>query len=217
MLMDIAPSMTGKYIAIILAITVPFLILAILHYFYRYQADKGRSDRLKAVIATLALAGILISATYFVIEDRRKEELVTLDYRAILTTNHTSEGVVWIPVSSNSEIQDALRVTKGKGTIVLMETEHGLALRIEYVGNVTVRGSIESFEYFAVWQLTMKRTERSEWVWAGYDPAPGEVGNVSIKIEVWRDSKCSSVSEEVGTYLVEGWDEYSFAYSETDC
>jgi hypothetical protein len=214
MLMEISPNMTGMYIAIILAITVPFLILAILHYFYRYRADKVRSDRLMTVIATLALAGILISATYFVIEDRRKEELVTLDYRAVLTTKNTSEGVVWVPVSANSEIQDALRVTKGKGTIVLMETEHGLALRIEYEGDVTVRGSIESFEYFAVWQLTMKRTDWDDRTWAGFDPAPGEVGNVSIKIEVWRDSLYSRVGEGVNAYLVEGWDEYSCVHWE---
>ena len=216
MLMDADPTMPDKYIVVFLAIAVPLLILALLHYFYRYQADKDKKDRLRAVIMALALSGILLSASYIAIEDKRKEELVTLDYRAILTTNHTSEGVVWVPVSSNSEMQDALRVTKGKGTINLVETEHGLALRIEYEGNVTVRGYLESFEYFAVWQLTMKSAEWYEYVWADYDPAPGEVGNVSIKIEVWRESLYSGVDEEVNAYLVEGWDEYPYAYSETD-
>ncbi len=216
MLMDVAPSMAAKLIVIFLAVAVPLLILGLLHYFYRYQADRDRKDRLRAVIMALALSGILLSASYIAIEDKRKEELVTLDYRAILTTNHTSEGVVWVPVCSNSEMQDALRVTKGKGTIDLVETEHGLALRIEYEGNVTVRGHLESFEYFAVWQLTMKHAEWSEWVWAGYDPAPGEVGNVSIKIEVWWESLYSGVDEEVNAYLVEGWDEYPYAYWETD-
>ncbi len=216
MLMDVAPSMTAKYIVIFLAIAVPLLILALLHYFYRYQADKDRTDRLRAVIAALALAGILVTVSYIAIEEDRKEDLVTLDYRAVITTNSTSEGVVWIPVSANTQMQDALRVTKGQGTIDLVQTEHGLALRIEYEGNLTVRGSLEAYEYFENWELTLKSEEWDERIWAGHEPGIEAPGEVAIEVEVWRDSLYSGVGEDLDTSLVDGWEYYPFEYWEYD-
>ena len=214
MLMDVVPSMTAKYIVVFLAVAIPLLILAFLHYFYRYQADKDRADRLRAVIMALALAGILLTVSYIAIEEDRKENLVTLDYRAVLTTNGTSEGVVWVPVSANTEMQDALRVTKGQGTIDLVETEHGRALRIEYEGNLTVRGSLEAYEYFDNWKLTMKSEEWDDRIWAGHDPAPGDAGDVAIEVEVWRDSLYSGAGEDLDTSLVDGWEHYEFQYWE---
>jgi small nuclear ribonucleoprotein (snRNP)-like protein len=157
-----------------------------------------------------------VTVSYIAIEENRKEDLVTLDYRAVLTTNDTSAGVVWIPVSANTQMQDALLVTKGQGTLDLVQTEHGLALRIEYEGNLTVRGSLEAYEYFENWELTLKSEEWDERIWAGHEPGIEAPGEVAIEVEVWRDSLYSGVGEDLDTSLVDGWEYYPFEYWEYD-
>jgi hypothetical protein len=208
MLLDAAQNPYIPLFSVVTVLAAVFLVSAAGRMILRYRREGDPTD-MKWAAAMIAATVIIVGAmAYIVIEQETKESRVTLYYSVEIETNSTAKGVVWVPVTLDEDLQDALGLVSGTGAFDLVETEHGLALMLEYEGNVTIRGKVEMFEYPDDWGLSMR--DGNVMVWARLEGDPGSLGDVVVHVYASRSSWNGGTGEVVRTDLDEGWGRYQF-------
>jgi len=118
------------------------------------QGRRGRQRAIAAVIVVLMVTLSVYMGAIFV-EYRGWADRRELDYALNLTAPDNSSGVLWLPVSRNRDMQEAIAVVGGNGSVAMEATVHGTALVLRYRGNVSVEGVLVTWEGFEDWKLTM--------------------------------------------------------------
>jgi len=133
---------------------------------------RGRRNRLIAAIAILSVLlmfGLCIEI-YLYVDNQYKTKYQSLDYSISLTSLSAKSELVYLPISQNSNLQNRLYIESGTGTMEIISTSYGTALKINFTNDIEVRGEIGSFSDFASYSLTMvNQTRRNETLWWLYD------------------------------------------------
>ncbi len=90
-----------------------------------------------------------------------------------------------------------------------METEHGRALRLEFRGDVTVKGEITLDHPVDDWEPTMFNNDTRRSVWISMEPAGAWKGIVVLDLDLGNyNLPGHDALYQIDTTLVEGWDLY---------
>ncbi|UCC92352.1 MAG: hypothetical protein JSW25_06670 [Thermoplasmata archaeon] len=171
---------------------------------------KGEGDRrtllVVMVVLMVAMAGY---TTWLVLDYREWTDTRELEYSLNVTAPPDAIGVLMVPVTVNKDLRDALEVSPG-GSMELVDTENGEALRVVFQGNVTVRGHLVAREEFEAYDLTMEAQGHLPGTyryWFHFDGDAATNGTVEIELELVHNSIYKYESFRAGVRLDEGWTE----------
>lgn len=185
-----------------------------------YRKGKGGSTRPMVIIVMAVLIVALVGySTWLYVDYQEWMGTQELEYTLNVTMAEPVQGVLYLPVSVNTILQEALEVDSDNGSITIVETARGLALRLEFTGNVTVHAWLERPGDFLDFHLTMldeRHHETSRYHWVGLDTGGMPNGTVSVEFMLEQHSfdhdEWSWVSEEVD----EGWESYKVHFEYYD-
>jgi len=190
-----------------LVAVVSVIILTIWMLSTAMEWKKEGTEKAKRRMMTLLVTIIVISATTASIYIYIDQNSARYDYTASVTTDQS--GVVHIPVTYDEELQDQLRVTSGLGSISIVDTEHGRALRIEFSGNVTVNGRIVRDDRLDDGGLTMLNDTRGIWAWVNLEIDGDLESHVDLDIDLDNANVPGhDQGYEMEDRLEVGWDVY---------
>ncbi len=184
------------------------LILLIVEAEHRWKA-KG-VERAKTATYALLTAFIVVTAStaVFIIAVELQGDRREYVYSATLE-NRDRVGVVLLPVSGNEALQDRIAVTSGDGEVSIVETEHGRALRLEFRGDVTVKGRITLDHPVDDWGPTMFNYDSRRSAWISMEPGGAWMGIVVLDLDLGNyNLPGHDALYQIDTTLVEGWDLY---------
>ena len=195
------------YVAITFLVTVILIITAI--EINRRWKEKN-PKRAKKVVYGLLVAVIVISASTAVFYTLVEQQGTHFEYEYIATVlDEDKQGVMYIPVCVNEELQERLRVIEGDGTMSIVDTEHGRALRLEFEGEVTVRGQMIKDNRLNDWSWTMQTGSRDFEAWANLELENIENGTVEVRLGLITDIVPGHDGRiYLHDTLKEGWDIY---------
>ena len=171
-------------VATIVVLVVVVLIILFIGAEHKWKKKDSRSAKLAAI--GLLIAIIVISAStavvYVMIEEQGTQ--YEYDYTATVDGGNVG-GVVHIPISLNGELQGELEVTSGDGTLSIVDTEHGRALRLEFLGPVTVEGRIIKDHRIDDWEPTMLNESWDAIAWSNLEREGVGNGTVVLDWTLW--------------------------------
>jgi hypothetical protein len=137
-------------LVVVLILTLAFLLVPKLVQ-YRKEGKRNQAMAMAVISVLVMVLGVYGGAVYSEYYDwsHRTE----LEY--VLTIVTEGEGTLYVPVSNNRELEGSLYFEEGNGSLSVQRWSHGLALKVEYAGNTTVRGRIVTVEDPGDWELTM--------------------------------------------------------------
>jgi hypothetical protein len=202
--------MVMPFIALILLV----LLIVFVKNWDDWKRERSQRARKKARVMMVTMIVIIASITslYTWVDLHRYR----YNYIASVNAGNLS-GVVYLPVSTNEELQDEIGLVSGDGRLSIEDTEYGRALRIEFSGSVKVEGRIVKSNHLDDWELTMcNDTRRCRNIWVYLELNGGMNGSVDIGVGV---EKVVVPGHDEGydlrTPLVEGWNTYRLtAYTE---
>lgn len=161
------------------------VFLAMLTLWAEDRWRKRDTRRAKVVFAGLLVATIVATAStvlfaaLVVDQGDRYEYVYTATVECIGGT-----GVVYIPVSLNTELQKRIRVESGDGSVEVVETEHGTALMMTFRGSLSVEGRMVKDHPVGDWGPTMLDAIRDDMAWACLEEGDGWNGTASIDLKI---------------------------------
>ena len=185
-----------------------------------YRKGKGGSTRPMVIMVMAVLIAALVGYSAWLYTDYQ-EWMGTqeLEYTLNVTMDEPVQGVLYVPITVNTDLQEALEVDSGNGSITIEETARGLALRIEFTGNVSVHGLLKRPEDFQDFHLTMldgRHFEYSRYHWVGLDTGGMPNGTVSVEYMLehhrFDHDEWYWTSQEVD----EGWESYKVTFEYFD-
>jgi hypothetical protein len=171
---------------------------------------RGEGDR-KGIVVVMVVLMLVVGGytTWLVLDYREWTDTRELEYSLNITAPDGAIGVLHVPVTVNEDLRDALEVSPG-GSMELVDTEHGRALRVVFSGNVTVHGHLEAREEFDPYDLTMESTGHLPGTyryWFHFDGDTATNGTVGVELELVHSSIYKYESFQVDLQLEEGWSE----------
>ena len=142
-----------------------------------------------------------------------------LEYTLNVTMSDPVHGVLYVPISVNTALQGALEVDSDNGSITIEETPMGLALRVEFTGNVTVHARLERLGEFQDFHLTMldeRHLAASRYHWVGLDTGGMPNGTVSVEFMLEQHSFDHAEWSWASMEVDEGWESYKVTFEYYD-
>jgi hypothetical protein len=172
---------------------------------------RGDGDRRSTIVVMMLVLILAMGGytTWLVLDYQEWTDTRTLDYSLNVTAPEGSFGVVFVPVTVNEDLQEALEVSDGD-SVDLVDTEYGVALRVVFSGNASVHGHLESREVFDDYQLTMVSKEHLEGThryWFNFDGDEATNGTVEVDLSLVHSSIYLYESYKADLHLDEGWSE----------
>jgi hypothetical protein len=151
------------------------------------------------VIALIALAFVLAGYfVYSIIGVERVERSQSYEYKMHVIPDGNGNYTLYVPIIINedesvSELTEDMHITKGDATYEIIDTEHGLALKIEGNEEVIIESSTKEqipFPYLSMLNETIDRSETTGGVdfWVFYDKSNGS-GNITLSVQLSTQSE----------------------------
>ncbi len=188
---------------------VVLLFLLFLPKVIELRRGDGGSRRLLVVVMAVLMVSVGAYTAWLVLDYREWTGTRELDYTLNITAPDDAIGVVLVPVTVNRDLREALSVSPG-GSIEVVETEHGEALRVVFQGNVTVRGRLERMGEFDDYQLTMVSTQHlpgTHRYWFHFEGDESTNGTVGVELALVHNSIYLYESYKADLELEEDWSE----------
>ena len=188
---------------------VVLLFLLLLPKVSELRRGEGGSRRLPVVVMVVLMVAVGGYTTWLVLDYREWTETRELEYSLNITAPDGAIGVVMVPVTENADLREVLEVTPG-GSIEIVDTEHGEALRVVFSGNVTVSGRLEWREEFDEYRPTMLSDAHlpgTHRYWFHFDGDEATNGTVGVEMVLVHNSIYLHESFKADLDLREGWSE----------
>ena len=189
---------------------VVLLFLLLVPKLVEWRRGEGDSKALLVVVMTILIIVVASYTTWLVLDYREWTGTRELDYSLNITAPQGAIGVVMVPITFNADLQEALEVSPG-GAIEIVDTEYGMALRVVFSGNVTVRGHLEWRKEFNDYRLTMENQEHlpgTNRYWFHFDGDETTNGTVGVELSLVHNSIYKYESYQVDLVMGEGWSEH---------
>jgi hypothetical protein len=163
------------------------------------------------------IASLIFTALFFVVGIFVFNGGTTLEYEVTIHTSSDNEIVVFVPAPVEQRLREELTI-KGAGTMSIVPTEHGEALKIVFRGNVTVRSRVDGRGSLQDGGLTMEE-QTSHSVWMGLENQDN--GTQEVRIDLHNDhyrvewGRGYGHGDSVEAALHNGWDTYLIRKSMT--
>ena len=157
------------------------------------------------IITALMLATLILAVDILIIRGG-----TTLEYEVAIHTSSDNESVVFVPIPVEQRLREGLAIN-GDGTMSIVPTEHGEALKIVFRGNVTVRSRVDGWGGLHYGGLTMEE-QTSHSVWIGLEDLGN--GTQEVGIDLHNDYHRGEWGvgyghgDHVEASLHTGWDTY---------
>ncbi len=151
---------------------------------------------------------ILVSSS-MAMENYREEHTRSLYFEVEVDAPPETRGVLYVPVTVNEQLRDDLHLT-GDGEFSIVQTEHGEALRIVFIGAVVVNGRYESMDDLGNWTPTMLTGERlgNQTAWIGLEREGNITGDVDLFFRLSRSHGSYTTLYYIRTPVEDDWDRY---------
>jgi len=189
---------------------VVLLFLLLLPKVVEWRRGDGDTRGLLVVVMMVLILAVGSYTTWLVLDYREWTDTRELEYYLNVTVPDGAIGVVTVPVTVNEDLLEVLEVSPG-GSIELVDTEFGKALRIVYQGNVTVHGRLKWREEFDDYHLSMRNTEHlpgTHRYWFQFDGDGTANGTVGIELDLVHTSIFKYESYRADIEIGEGWSEH---------
>jgi hypothetical protein len=194
---------------IVLVGLVVLLFLLLMPKVVEWRRGSGGSKGLVVAVMVVLMLAVGGYTTWLVLDYKEWTESRELEYSLNITAPDDSIGILLVPVTVNQDLRDALEVSPG-GSIGLVDTEHGKALRVVFQGNVTVRGRLEWRQEFDDYHLTMASQDHipgTNRFWFHFDGNTATNGTVGIELALVHTSIYKFETFRADLQLDEGWSE----------
>jgi hypothetical protein len=157
------------------------------------RRGENGSKRILVVLMVAAMVFLGSYVTWLYLDYQEWTDTKTLDYGLNITAPEGISGTVYVPITVNRDLRDAVAVQDGQATITIVEVKYGMALRVDFTGNVTIGGGLETQGEFADFELTLVDTSHipgTRWYWFGRVSDPNDTVEVDLSMEyhsVYRD------------------------------
>jgi hypothetical protein len=193
---------------VITAIVVPVILILLL---FLLRAERRRrkegSEKAKRVAIALLITIIVISAVTVVLVIYIDKNSARYEYTATVFSDQS--GVVHLPIMMDKDLQDQLEVRSGEGSISIVDTEHGRALRIEFSGDVKVNGRTVRDDRLDDGGLTMLEGEHGNEAWVNLELDGAQDGHVAITVNLENTNVPGHDADfRVNDSLEVGWNLY---------
>ena len=185
-----------------------------------YRKGKGGSTRPIAIMMMAVLIVALVGYSTWLYTDYQEwmgtEEL---EYTLNVTMDGPVRGVLYVPITVNTDLQKALEVDSDNGSITIEETARGLALRLEFTGNVSVRARLErpgDVQDFHLTMLDGQHSKASRYHWVGLDTGGMPNGTVSVEYMLEHHSFDHNEWHWTSHEVDEGWESYKVQFEYYD-
>ena len=149
---------------IIIGIAISMLLVIILIMTKARWRSMGTKKAKGVFYAILAATIISIASTAsFALMVEHQGDRTEYVYTATIGCEGTS-GMVYIPVSNNTELQERVHVVSGDGRMSLVDTEHGTAIKLIFNNTVTIQGKLVKDQWLTDWGPTMTDDDQNAWV-----------------------------------------------------
>jgi hypothetical protein len=189
---------------------VVLLFLLLLPKVAEWRQGGGDSKGLLVVVMLVLIIAVGSYTTWLVLDYREWTDTRELEYYLNVTAPEGAIGVVMVPVTVNEDLLEVLEVSPG-GSIELIDTDFGKALRIVFSGNVTVHGRLVRQEEFTTYHLSMRNTEHlpgTRNYWFHYDGDEASNSTVGIELDLVHNSIFKYESYRTDIAIGEGWSEH---------
>jgi hypothetical protein len=197
-------------VIVLVGLTVLLFLLLLPKVVEWRRGDGG--DRRSLLVAVMAVLIIVVASytTWLVLDYRDWTDTRQLDYSLNITAPPDTVGVLMVPVTVNADLREALEVSPG-GSIELVDTEYGKALRVVFSGNVTVHGHLERERELPDYHLTMESQEHipgTNRYWFHLDTDGDTNGTVGVELSLVHTSIYKYESFKADLVIGEGWSEH---------
>jgi hypothetical protein len=147
----------GDYVcsSIVVVFLLALLALLLLPKVSEVRTRRPGRQRVIAVVIVVLMVALSVYMGAIYVEYRGWADRRELDYALNVTAPDDSSGLLWLPLSRNSELQEAIEVVGGNGSVTIEATMHGVSLVVQYRGNVSIEGTLVTWESVGDWKLTM--------------------------------------------------------------
>ncbi len=172
---------------------VVLLFLLLIPKIVELRRGQNGSRRMLVVLMVVAMVFLGSYVTWLYLDYQEWTDTKTLDYGLNITAPEDASGTVYVPITINRDLRKAITVQEGQGSITVVETKYGTALRVDFSGNVTIHGGLETKDEFDDFELTLVDTshlEGTRWYWFGRSGDPNDTVEVDLSMEyhsVYRD------------------------------
>ncbi len=186
-----------------------------------YRKGKGMETRpLVIIVMAILIASLVGYSTWLYMDYQVWIETEEVEYTLNITMTGPVQGVLYVPISVNTDIREVLEADSANGTFSIETTGKGEALRVVFSGNVSISGKLVRRENFEGIELTMLDDENhlpaSRYHWIGLDTGGQENGTVSVELMLQHHSIYVDQWHWTFEELDVGWVSYDFHFERYD-
>ncbi len=178
---------------IVLVGLIVFTFLLLVPKVVELRRGLNGSRRVLVVLMVAAMVFLGSYVAWLYLDYQEWTDTKTLDLGLNVTAPEGAEGTVWVPITVNRDLRDAISVREGTADLTIVETKYGTALRVDFKGSVSIRGGLETRGEFDDFELTSVDTSHvpgTRWYWFGRAGDPNDTVEVDLSLEyhsVYRD------------------------------
>jgi hypothetical protein len=165
---------------LLMGIALTLMMIGVLIWAEARSKRLGTKGAKRVFQAVLAVTIVVMASTLaFGLMVEYQGDQFDYVYTATVEGGQT-QGVVYIPTSNNTELQEKIHVVSGDGRMSLVDTEHGRAIKLVFNGDVSLEGKIVTREWLFDWEPTM--LDENEDVWVMLDSPYTSNGTIEIDL-----------------------------------
>jgi hypothetical protein len=204
----------------IAVLLIPILSYGLIVLRRRYLKEKTRKRLIALLGVTVGLLVVLFSVSGVFITSYIEEYDTFMRYSVEISSDTSSgdpiaQGVIYVPISTNDNLMKATRIEEGVGSYSIVDTDHGKALRVEFRGNVTIRGYHSYYWDEGEWHMSMRNG--TDQIWLGYEAedqdAKRPILSWKLGVNQYRNTEYFYSNY---TRVREGWDLYTMGMVKHD-
>lgn len=189
---------------IILIFSIIFTLFLI-----RYLQKRQKRSLIVAIISCSIIIGAICSEIYLYQDYQYQLHYDILEYSLELESKSGKYEEVYAPISENSDLQNSVKIKSGSGTVSVINSEHSMALKINFSGKIEIYGKIDTTSGIGKHDLTMvNQTEKNIEYWIFYKPSNSSYYNCSFELKLYHESLDWWETHHYTGYLNEGWSTY---------
>lgn len=197
-------------------LTAVLIIVFAVVFAFRYvqYLKEKKGDHL--IVAAVAFSLMVVAVGFqvlFVACYPSPIEYYAFEYSLVLESASDEFEEVYVPIGENATLQNALRIDSGSGSISIIDTQYGRALKVNFTGRIDISGKIETYRAIGETDLTMVNRmdvrDRVEY-WMYYKPYNSSDYNCSFRfsLQYEAEAECLWMTYESEGFLEEGWNTY---------
>jgi hypothetical protein len=190
---------------------IAVVVVAILLMETKDKFRRQRNERLKRVMNGLSIAIIVVvasTALYGIKIVDLTEEFEYL-YIATVESGESGGGMILIPTSNYSKLQERTRIASGEGKISHVNTDHGRAIQLVFKRNVSIEGRMIRKDCVDDWGPSMLDSPSDRLSWIYLERGWNWNGSVNLELHIYNISGHNHANIYwIREQLVPGWRSY---------